>query len=101
MRDRASEALTLQIQKCEQIAQRILWSIQSKDRQTGGTGSFPIALRIIADMKDLIRFQIDKLEPTPENLRIGLVRSDFAGNKNMRNKLRDAEVLENEPQTSV
>ena len=43
----------------QQIAQRILWPIQSKDEQTSSVGRLPITLWLVADVKDLVRFEID------------------------------------------
>ena len=43
------------LQDCRQIAQRIFWPIQSKNRQTGLGSCFPIALWIVSDVKALVR----------------------------------------------
>jgi len=51
-------ATGLEFEKCEQIAQRILWPIQPEDRQTCGSRCLPVTFWIIPDMKDLARFQI-------------------------------------------
>jgi len=71
--------------------------IQTKDRQAGFAGRFPIALGIVSNVKDLIWFQIDKLERTPENFQVGFIRADLAGNENVSEKFRDSKVLEYEP----
>src|SRR4030095_7423499 len=85
----------------QQIAQRILWSIQSKYRQTSGARCFPISFWIVADVKDFVRFQVDQLQRAPINFRIRFVRAYLAGDENVRKKLRDSEMLENEPQTPI
>ncbi|HXQ01813.1 MAG TPA: hypothetical protein VN801_02500 [Candidatus Udaeobacter sp.] len=52
-------------------------------------------------MKDLIRFQLDQLQRAQINFRIRFVRSDFTGDENVAKKLRDSEMLENEPQPPI
>ena len=76
----ASDALALQIKNPEQIAERISRPIQSKNRQAGYGGCFPIALWVIADVKDLVSLQMHYRDCAPKNLRIGFVRAEFAGN---------------------
>jgi hypothetical protein len=56
--DPASEALALQFQRFQQIPQRISWSIQLKHQQTCSARCFPVALRIIPDVQNLVGIQI-------------------------------------------
>ena len=49
-----------------------------KDRQAGGGRSLPIALRVVAYVQGLVRWQVKKLQRAPENFRIGFVRADLA-----------------------
>ncbi len=70
----ASDALALQLQNREQIAERIFLSIQLKDRQSSGRARFPVALGIVADVQDFVRLEANHVQRAPKDFRIRLVR---------------------------
>src|SRR5229473_565240 len=72
-----------------------------EDRQSRGGCRFPVVLRIVAYVQNLVGRKIDNSQRTPENLWIGFVCANFAGKKNLRKEFRDAELLENETQSSI
>jgi hypothetical protein len=72
-----------------------------EDKQSRGGCRFPVALGIIAYVQNLVGRKIDNSQRTPENLRIGFVCANFAGNKNLPEKFRDAELLQNHAQASI
>ena len=97
----ASDARALQIKNPEQIAERISRPIQSKNGQASCGCCFPIAFRVIAHVKNLVRIQMHYLYCAPKNLRIGFVRAEFAGNEDVAEIVGNAQLLKNESQPAV
>lgn len=77
------------------------WTFEAKDRQTRGFRALPIPHRIIADVQCLVRGNATHFQRTMVNQRIGFVRAEFAGEKDVRKELRDTELFQDHAQAAV
>lgn len=91
----------LLIKNFKQIAERILWSIQSKNRQTSFCCRFPIAFWIVADVEDFVRLQMHCPQRASKNFRIGFICAEFAGNEDVVEIVGNSQVPKNQSQTAV
>ena len=83
-----SDAVALQ-QQPHEIMQRVLRPIEPENLEASGIGGRPISLRVVAYMQHLIRSKTADFERPFVNPRIGLVRAQLAGKKNMPEIFRE------------
>lgn len=85
----------------EQVTERVARTLELEDRQTGLGRSFPIPFGVVPDVQSLVRPGAAHTQRAAEDFGVGFIGAEFAGEKNMREEFRDAEMLEDHPQAAV